>query len=749
LVTGYDIRYNTSPITDPIWSISTRFPTWPTPVQPGNGQTHTVTGLVSSRKYYFAVKAFDERPNYSPLSNIPNGTTLASEDTTPPSRITDLDASSISHNSIELTWTAPGDDGNIGTATGYDIRYSLSEITDTTWENDNLCENEPTPQSSGSTETFIVTGIFSGLEYFFAIKSYDERPNYALLSNLASATTYWSDDIIEPGKITNLAVVETTESTATITWSAPGDDDYTGTATAYDIRYYLEPITATNWNEATEVNEEPTPKSSGETETFLVVDLEQGTTYYFAVKAADERANWSPVSNSPSGTTIGKSKPNLELAIIPEKFTLNSAESITLEVSVTSNNQQNSIELASVQISSDNPNLSILSPSGSTDTNGRFLTSITAPTVVATTTVTLTVEVSKLGFLSNTSQISLTIMPPLPEPKFNLYIFNNDIMISSSNITEGDNITISATISNNGARNATDIIVRFYIDDEQIEDDKQINRLNIDALNTVSVKWTAVSGNHSVKVEIIPSLPALESNALDNVLEETFNVKDKTDPPDPPGGGGAGKSDEGADYTMIIIAVVVIIIVVLLVMFLVLSKRKSKQREYYESMALSQQIQEPIQEPVLEPVQEPMVGEPQYPASEQPYGQESYILEPEPSQELEQPEDVPQFEQEQLVEQAVEEPSYQDTVAGPEQITDATIDDEYGETPIEPGAFEVEDTEGVEPIEQVESEQIQEYESAPAPMAQEIQGVPCPICNNVIPAYSNPCPSCNTELNWE
>src|SRR5439155_7084174 len=31
--------------------------------------------------------------------------------------------------SIQVTWTAPGDDGTVGTATQYDLRYSTSAIT--------------------------------------------------------------------------------------------------------------------------------------------------------------------------------------------------------------------------------------------------------------------------------------------------------------------------------------------------------------------------------------------------------------------------------------------------------------------------------------------------------------------------------------------------------------------------------------------------------------------------------------------
>jgi murein DD-endopeptidase MepM/ murein hydrolase activator NlpD len=45
--------------------------------------------------------------------------------------------------SIMLTCTAPGDDGDVGSASEYDIRYSTSEITEANWDSANQCTGEP------------------------------------------------------------------------------------------------------------------------------------------------------------------------------------------------------------------------------------------------------------------------------------------------------------------------------------------------------------------------------------------------------------------------------------------------------------------------------------------------------------------------------------------------------------------------------------------------------------------------------
>jgi uncharacterized delta-60 repeat protein len=110
-------------------------------------------------------------------------------DTTPPAVVTDLTVTSVTTDSITLTWTAVGDDENIGTATTYDIRYSTSPITEANWDSATQVAGEPQPKPAGGTETFTVTGLSPGTTYYFALKTADEVPNWSGLSNVLSATT--------------------------------------------------------------------------------------------------------------------------------------------------------------------------------------------------------------------------------------------------------------------------------------------------------------------------------------------------------------------------------------------------------------------------------------------------------------------------------------------------------------------------------------------------------------------------------
>lgn len=86
-------------------------------------------------------------------------------------------------------------------------------------------------------------------------------------------------------------------------WTAPGDNNYVGQASVYDLRYSTSAITDANWAQATIVGGLPLPKPYGNREIFSVTGLTPGTTYYFAIKAADSKWNWSPLSDIAVKTT--------------------------------------------------------------------------------------------------------------------------------------------------------------------------------------------------------------------------------------------------------------------------------------------------------------------------------------------------------------------------------------------------------------------------------------------------------------
>lgn len=113
-----------------------------------------------------------------------------SSDNTPPGQVQDLQATALGASSVQLNWTAVGDDGYTGTASLYDIRYSTSDITSEGEFNAALqVSGVPSPKQSGGAESFVVGGLQANTAYFFAIKVRDEADNWSTQSASASATT--------------------------------------------------------------------------------------------------------------------------------------------------------------------------------------------------------------------------------------------------------------------------------------------------------------------------------------------------------------------------------------------------------------------------------------------------------------------------------------------------------------------------------------------------------------------------------
>lgn len=99
---------------------------------------------------------------------------------------------------VTLNWTAPGDDGAVGTASSYDIRISTSPITGANFSTATQLTGEPLPQTAGSTETFTAVNLTPATTYYFALKTSDEAGNVSDLSNVATKTTSAVSEACQP-----------------------------------------------------------------------------------------------------------------------------------------------------------------------------------------------------------------------------------------------------------------------------------------------------------------------------------------------------------------------------------------------------------------------------------------------------------------------------------------------------------------------------------------------------------------------
>lgn len=132
-----------------------------------------------------------------------NCTYVTGSDVIPPGRITDLEIHNIKSKataygesrSYTVTWTAPGDNMNVGKASRYDLKISENQsllISDFDFaKNLSLINESIVPQPSGSIEALelVVTAKESYTETtFLAIRAVDHAGNVGKVSNIISIT---------------------------------------------------------------------------------------------------------------------------------------------------------------------------------------------------------------------------------------------------------------------------------------------------------------------------------------------------------------------------------------------------------------------------------------------------------------------------------------------------------------------------------------------------------------------------------
>ncbi|MBK8576618.1 MAG: VCBS repeat-containing protein [Elusimicrobia bacterium] len=202
LTGNYRIQYATYTAS---WSTSTT-PTNATTVTisttnvvPGTAQSKLISGLTGGLTYYFVLWTGDEVPNWSTISNTTSAVPVADlvADLVAPSTST-LAATSGNPEEVTLTWTSAGDDGGSGNLTGnYRIQYATYTVawsTSSTPTDATTVTIATTTQVPGSAQSHTVTGLTSGLTYYFVLWTGDEVPNWSGISNTTSAVGgYWFD----------------------------------------------------------------------------------------------------------------------------------------------------------------------------------------------------------------------------------------------------------------------------------------------------------------------------------------------------------------------------------------------------------------------------------------------------------------------------------------------------------------------------------------------------------------------------
>ena len=230
-----------------------------------------------------------------------------SPDTTAPAAITDLGIQSTGCDNVSLAWTAPGDDGNDGKASSYDLRWDDATITEATWASATPCQNEPAPKTAGGAEVFTVSSLEPDTTYYFAIKTRDDNANESALSN----------------------VCHTLVGSPAIAWVKDGlgsDEDWVASVTQLSANW-ADAECADEYEYAlgtTQGGTDVVGWTSVGTETHVTrtsLTLADDHIYYFSARGIAGTTHGSP--NSSDGVTVDITAPTSSVAPLPaEELTL-------------------------------------------------------------------------------------------------------------------------------------------------------------------------------------------------------------------------------------------------------------------------------------------------------------------------------------------------------------------------------------------------------------------------------------------
>jgi hypothetical protein len=283
-----------------------------------------VGGLTPGSTYYFSVRAVDEAANRGGLSNSPS--TVASTYTgLTPGKYDDTNAAwNFSGTWVTLPTSGPYNNSlqYSGITNDYaEIAIDGSQVILTYTEYPNRGDIDVYVDGA-KVDTF--SQYASTLQWQKTWTSADLGSGSHTIKFVLASAGYIDIDAIEvvgpdttdPASIADLgASTGALNGTVALSWTAPGDDAGTGTASSYEVRYSSSAISdETAWTNATGVSSGiPTPQIAGSNESMVVGGLTPGSTYYFSVRAVDEAVNRGGLSNSPytmanDGTGVGLGK---------------------------------------------------------------------------------------------------------------------------------------------------------------------------------------------------------------------------------------------------------------------------------------------------------------------------------------------------------------------------------------------------------------------------------------------------------
>ncbi len=112
-----------------------------------------------------------------------------------PGAIAQLAASEVEAEAVTLTFTAPGDDGDAGTVTAYEIRYRAGVLDEADFATGTPFAGEVIPVAAGGLQEVRIEGLSPRTPYTFAIRALDECLQAGPIALVAVDTTSFAGEV--------------------------------------------------------------------------------------------------------------------------------------------------------------------------------------------------------------------------------------------------------------------------------------------------------------------------------------------------------------------------------------------------------------------------------------------------------------------------------------------------------------------------------------------------------------------------
>jgi hypothetical protein len=110
-------------------------------------------------------------------------------DTEAPGSVSSLEAVDVTSSSITARFIAPGDDGDIGMVTSYEVRYMAGkEMTEANFSEGTLLGTQLSPRPAGEMQTFTINGLLGRTNYYIGVRAFDECMSASELTILKVVT---------------------------------------------------------------------------------------------------------------------------------------------------------------------------------------------------------------------------------------------------------------------------------------------------------------------------------------------------------------------------------------------------------------------------------------------------------------------------------------------------------------------------------------------------------------------------------